>query len=814
MEKLTPDKLRLNIEPDSLEFEYLSQLEDESLAIYGQERAERALDVGLEIENPGFNVFVAGLQEAGALELTISKLEKLAARNGDRPKDICYIHNFQDPDVPLAILLEPGLGMQLKKDMAELVDNLQLHMPKSFEGETYLVRKEEVIREFNKRRTEIFEELDKKVKGKGFMLQADPTGMMVIPAKEDGSPLPPEEISKMPQEQQDDLKKRSEELHREMGAAMRQVHQLEQEVQQKLKELDRQVARQTAQMLIEPLKEKYSSYSRLQVYFDNVLEDVVIHFQDFLPSKNTPPPGMPFPVPGAGPNFARYDVNVLVDNSETEAKPVIFEANPSYPNLFGVIERQAQFGALFTDFTMIKAGALHKANGGYLLLKVSDLLKRPFSYEALKRALKTGKLEIEDPGEQYGLFTTKSLKPEPVRLDVKIVLMGEPYLYQLLYNFDEDFRELFKIKSHLDTRTDNNLERQREFFRLLASIRKKNNLLDIDRTGAVRFLEFAAELADSREKLTLKITDIEDLAVEANFWATKAGSSYITAKYVQQAIDERRYRSSLYQEHLQELLVKDVIKVATDGSAVGQVNGLAVYDLGDFVFGKPSRITVNVCLGKDGIVNIEREAELSGKIHTKGVMILSGYLRQMFAQDKPLSLTATICFEQSYGMVDGDSASGAELFGLLSALSDVPLRQDVACTGAVSQKGEILPVGGVSAKIEGFFDLCKARGLTTTQGVIIPKANVRDLNLKQEVIEAVRDGKFHIWSIERVEEGVEILTGKKAGIRGEDGCYPEDSLFYLVDKKLRHLSELAQKGEKDKEKEASSCSKEEADNRD
>ncbi|NPA94171.1 MAG: AAA family ATPase [Thermodesulfobacteria bacterium] len=799
MERLDADKLRLTIDADGLGFDFLSQFEEKGRVIFGQERADRALDVGLEIKGEGFNVFVAGLQEAGAMELTLSKLKKLAEDEQARPRDICYIYNFQDPDVPLAILLDPGEGMQLKRDMAELVDNLQLHMPKSFEGETYLVRKEEVIREFNTKRTQLFEELDKKVREKGFILQSDPTGMMVIPAKEDGSPLSPEEISKLTQEEQDDLKRRSEELHREMGAVMRQVHQLEQEVRQKLKELDREVARQTASMLIEPLKRKYERYPRLKAYFDSVLEDVVLHFQDFLPAKNVPPQGMPFPMPGAGPSFTRYDVNVLVDNSEAKGRPFIFEANPSYPNLFGVIERQAQFGALLTDFTMIKAGALHKANGGFLVLKVMDLLKRPFSYEALKRALKTKKLEIEDPGEQYGLFTTKSLKPEPINLDVKIVLMGEPYLYQMLYNYDEDFRELFKIKSHLDVWTDNTSERQREFLEVLVSVREKHGLMDIDKTGAARFLEFAAELADSREKLSLKITEVEDLAIEANFWAQKSGSQFISRDHVQKAIDERRYRSSLYQEHLQELLVKDVIKVATDGTAVGQINGLAVYNLGDYIFGKPSRITVNTCLGKDGIVNIEREAELSGKIHTKGVMILSGYLRQRFAQEKPLSLTATICFEQSYSMVDGDSASGAELFGLLSALSGVPLRQDIACTGAVSQKGEILPVGGVTAKIEGFFDLCKARGLTGQQGVIIPKANVRDLNLRHEIVQAVRDGKFNVWAIETVEEGVELLTGMKAGKADEEGRYPEGTLFHLVDKRLKHFSELAKREEKEEE---------------
>ncbi len=798
MEQLTPEKLRFRIDPESLDFEYISEIEPGTSSVFAQERAERALDVGLDIKAQGFNCFVAGLQEAGALELAISKLKRLVVSDRHKPKDLCYVYNFKDPDIPIAIQLEQGLGKELKRDMMELVDNLKLHMPKSFEGETYLVRKEEVIREFNKKRTEIFDELDRKVRERQFLLQADPTGMMVIPAKEDGSPLSPEEINQMSKEEQDELKKKSEELHREMGAAMRQIHQLEQEVRQKLKDLDRQVARQTAQYLIDALKRKYERYPKLRDYFDDVLEDIVLHFQDFLPQKGVPPGGIPLPFPGTTPSFTRYDVNVLVDNSGAKGRPFVFEANPNYTNLFGVIERQAQFGALFTDFTMIKPGSLHKANGGFLLIKAIDLLKKPFAYEALKRALKTKRLEIEDLGEQLGLFTTKTLKPEPIELNIKIILMGDPFLYQLLYNFDEDFRELFKIKSHLDTRTDNTDERRIEFLRAIANLREKNGLKDIHKTGVARLIEYATELSKTKEKLSLKVTDLEDLLVEADFWAQREGEKFIKDSHVQKAIDERRYRASLYQEHLQEMLVKEIIKVQTEGKRVGQINGLAVYDFGDLSFGKPSRITVNISLGKEGVVNIEREAELSGKIHTKGVMILSGYLRDRFAQDKPLSLTATICFEQSYGMVDGDSASGAELFALLSALSNCPLRQDIAVTGAVSQKGEILPIGGVTEKIEGFFDLCKAKGLTGTQGVIIPDANIRDLTLKNEVIEAVKEGKFHIWAIGRVEEGIELLTGKKAGERDEEGKYPEDSLYFLVDQRLKELSELSRKEEEHK----------------
>ncbi len=793
MKPLEPENLRPMVDPEKLGFEYISELGQGIAAFFGQARAEKALDFGLDMDRAGFNVFVAGLQEAGALELTRARLERMARKEKQPPGDICYLHNFKNPDSPVAVELERGLGQELRKGMMELVDNLRLHMPKNFEGETYLVRKEEVIRGFNKKRAELFEELDKKVREKQFILQADPTGMMVIPAKPDGSPMSPEEIMKLSQEDQDLLKKKSEELHREMGATMRQIHQFEQDVRQQLKELNREVAKQTVEGLLKPLKEKFASEEKLQEYFDLVQEDVILHFEDFRPSKEVPPPGMPVPLPGMGPSFVRYEVNVLVDNSRAGGRPVIFEANPSYPNLFGAIERKAQFGALFTDFTMIKAGALHRANGGYLLLKVADLLKKPFSYEALKRTLRTKKLEIEDPGEQLGLFTTKSLKPEPIELRVKIVLMGEPFLYQLLYSLDEDFRELFKVKAHLDVETDRTDSGTEEFLRTVASMVSGNNLKDLDKTGAARLIEYSSELADCREKLSLKVNDIEDLLLEADFWAGKAQASYIMREHVQKAIDEKKYRSGLYQEHLQEMLVKDIIKVSTSGKAVGQINGLAVYDAGDQVFGKPSRITVNISLGKDGVVNIEREAKLSGKIHTKGVMILSGYLRSKFVREKPLSLTASICFEQSYGMIDGDSASGAELFALLSAISGIPLSQEIACTGAVSQKGEVLPVGGVTAKIEGFFDLCRERGFSDNQGVIIPRTNIRDLTLKTEVIDAVKEEKFHIWAIETVDDAMELLTGMEAGRPDEKGNFPEETVYFQVERELDKLAELVRK---------------------
>ncbi|RKX60153.1 MAG: ATP-dependent protease [Thermodesulfobacteriota bacterium] len=787
---LDPEKLRLNINPESLGFQKLSQLKTEERPLVAQERAIQALTFGLRMEHPDFNIYVAGINETGLSDLARSYVEEVAKDSHPLPSDWCYVYNFRNPDKPSGVELQEGKGREFKKDMADLLDELKLQIPKIFEAETYISRKEEVIKAFNKDRKNVFQELDKKVRENGFLLQSDQSVMMVVPAKEDGTALTPEDLSKMPEEEQKELKARSEGFHKDMGDAMRRIQKSEQSVRRKLKELNQEVVGQTVNTLLEPLKKKYESIKILQDYFADVREDVVRNMDDFRP-KSEATQAMPFSFPGAGPSFTRYEVNILVDNSDTKGAPVVIESNPSYPNLFGVVERKAQFGALFTDFTMIKPGAIHRANGGYLLIKALDLLKWPFSYEALKRALRNRKIEIEDPGEQFGLFTTKALKPEPISLRIKIVLMGNPFIYQLLYNYDEDFKELFKVKAHLDVHVDRNEERLEQFMRSAKVLVERENLRDMHMSGVASLIEFSSELAGSQEKLSLKISDLADLLREADFWAKSENSELIEDKHIQKAIDEKAYRCSLYEDHLHEMLKKDILKVATTGKAVGQVNGLSIYDLGDYMFGKPSRITVNIALGKEGVVNLEREADLSGSIHTKGVMILAGYLKAHFSADRPLSLTASICFEQSYGMVDGDSASGAELFALLSALSDVPLDQGIAVTGAMSQKGEILPVGGVTRKIEGFFDICEARNLTGEQGVIIPETNVKDLMLKPKVIEAIKQGKFQIWAISRVEEGIEILTGQPAGIPGPDGSYPEDSVFAKVNDRLRKLAEEA-----------------------
>jgi lon-related putative ATP-dependent protease len=502
--------------------------------------------------------------------------------------------------------------------------------------------------------------------------------------------------------------------------------------------------------------------------------------------------------------FRKYDINILIDHSETEGAPVVIESNPSYPNLFGSIERQAYFGALFTDFTMIKPGALHKANGGYLVLKALDLLKYWISWEALKRAIKDREIKIEDLGELYGIFSTRTLKPTPIPLNVKLVLTGDPYLYQLLYIYDDRFPKMFKVKAHLDTEVDNTEDNLKQGACVMSKFCADQGLRHVSNDGVARVLEYSMEVTGDREKLTLKLADISDLLKEADYYAGVDKSKNIKSKHVQRAIDKKRFRASLYEEKVQELVKKDIFWVETDGHKVGQVNGLSILMTGDHEFGKPSRITATVSMGKGGVVDIDREAKLSGNIHTKGVMILHAYIKEKFAHNKPLSLSASLCFEQSYGMIDGDSASSTELYVLLSAISGVPIYQGIAVTGSVSQKGEVQPIGGVTRKIEGFFDICKYKGLNGKQGVMIPEKNVNNLMLRRDVVEAVEKGKFHVYPVTTVEEGIEILTGMKAGQIQEDGTYPEGTLYHKVDDKLREMAEMEKEFGKSREEEEES----------
>lgn len=784
--ELTPEDLRRTCNPDSLGFETTDELTIGPDKVIAQERAVRAILFGIGMGGLDYNIFVAGPPKTGMTYITRTLIEEIALAQKP-PSDWCYVNNFKEPDHPKVLELPSGKGKELKKDIDELINEVRNDIPEVFESEDYGQRREELLKGYNSERAETLSVLEEKVLAQGFVLNVSQVGMVIMPAK-DGQPMDEETLKGLDEESKKALREKSELLQVEMNQGVRTIKTREKELKKKLKDLDKRVALYVVGHLIEELQEKYEPHTQILKYLKEIKDDIIRNIDDF---KARPVPSGPFPIPAMEPSFARYEVNALIDHTDSKGAPVVFEANPTYANLFGSIEKKAQFGALFTDFTMIRSGSLHRANGGFLILKVLDLLRGYFSWEGLKRALKTGQIMVEDLGEQLGIIGTKSLKPEPIPLQVKILLIGEPAIYHLLYEYDPDFPKMFKVKAQLDDQMDREEVPLKEYIQYIARCCKEKNVLPMHKSGAARLIEYSSELVGRNFKLSLKLSEINDLIQEAGYWAVQAQDRLIMGHHVEKAVEEKIFRSNLYEEKLQEMIALGDIKIKTTGAQVGQVNGLSVYPLGDYTFGRPTRITANVSLGKEGVVDIDRESKLSGNIHTKGVMILSGYLKGNYVLDKPLSLSATITFEQSYGMVDGDSASGAELLAILSALTQVPLSQEIAITGSLSQKGEIQPIGGVNEKIEGFFEVCQARGLTGKQGVIIPEANVKDLMLKTRVVEAVRSGSFHIYPIANIEQGLEILTGKKAGKKKKDGSYPKNSLNFLIDAQLKRLNEIA-----------------------
>jgi len=792
---LDPGQLRKRCDPDSLGFENSAELASAPVRVLAQERAVKALTFGMGLGGLDFNVYVAGPSKTGLTYITRTLVEEEAKKKGV-PRDWCYVYNFHGPDQPQALSLPAGKGKELKKDIEELIRDIRNDIPEVFESDDFSKKKEEFLRNFNQERSLLLAALEETVLAEGFLLNVSQVGMVIMPAKE-GQPLDEETLKSLDEEQKKGLRVKSEHLQVEMNNVVRKIRALEKDLRKQLKDLDQQIALYAVGHRIEDLQEKYQGHSEVLKYLQEIKEDVIKNIDDF---KSKPGTAGPFPTPLMEPSFARYEVNVLVDHSETQGAPVVYETNPTYLNLFGSIEKKAQFGALFTDFTMIRPGALHRANGGYLIIKVLDLLRSYFSWEALKRSLKNKHILIEDLGEQLGLSATKSLKPEPIPLGIKIILIGDPTLYHLLYTWDQDFPKIFKIKAQLDDEMDRQEVQLGDYAAYMAQCCQERRLRPMHKTGAARLIEYSSELTGRNFKLSLRMAEINDLLQEADCWAGQAESPVIRGEDVEKAIAEKIFRSNLYEEKIQEAMALGDLKIETAGFKTGQVNGLSVYNLGDYSFGRPSRITANISLGKEGVVNIERESKLSGNLHTKGVMILSGYLKEKYARDQPLSLSASLAFEQSYGMVDGDSASGAELLALLSALVQTPLFQGIAVTGSVSQKGEMQPIGGVNQKIEGFFEVCKIRGLTGQQGVVIPEANIKDLMLKKEVIEAVEKGRFQVYAITEIEEGLEILTGKKAGRRKKDGSYPQNSLNARIETRLSQMNAvLREAGSKEKE---------------
>lgn len=755
--------------------------------IIGQERALRALRFGLEIRERGFNVYAAGAQGTGRMSAVRSFLDQLAKAKS-RANDWVYVHNFENQYEPNAISLPAGRGTEFRDDMKRFIEEVRQALPRAFQSEAYTERRDKTLQSLQDRRTDLIARINQRAQEAGFVIQMSPIGLLTIPVI-DGRPTPEEEVITLPEDVRAEIQRRRDALNTELRNTLRQVQDLERQGMEAVKGLNHDIALYAIGNLVAELKEKYADVPEIPEYIDAVQNDILENLQTFL--------GMP-EQPGIPPQFQafirelpfrKYEVNVVVDNAEAKGAPVIVEENPTFQNLLGKIEREVQFGIFTTDFTMIRPGSLHKANGGYLVLNVEDLLRAPFSWDGLKTALKTGKIVIEEPGERMGFITAKTIKPEAIPLDIKVALIGTPMLYHLLYQYDPDFKELFKVKADFDTVMERNDENAGKYADFMCNLVREENLRHLDREAIARVIEHGSRLAADKKKLSTHFAAIADLIREANFYAASDGSDLIQKQHIMKAIEEKVYRSNLIQKKIEEAIEREIFLIDTEGEKVGQVNGLSVIGLGDFAFGRPSKVTASVGVGREGIVDIEREAALGGPIHTKGVLIINGYLNNKYAHDKPLSLSARLVFEQSYEGIEGDSASSTELYALLSALSGLPIKQYLAVTGSVNQKGEVQAIGGVNEKLEGFYEVCKAKGLNGNQGVLIPASNVQNLMLKEEIVEAAKAGKFRIYPVRTIDEGIEILTGVPAGTRREDGTYEEGTVNYLVDRRLREMAE-------------------------
>ncbi len=797
--KLQAKALRWTCDPDQFDFETTSDLPD-LLDAVGQERALRSIEFGLGLRETGFNLYISGQTGTGRTS-TIRNLLRQRAKDEPTPDDWVYVYNFKDADNPLSLSLPAGRGSELAADMKELVESFKTDIPKALESKEYEALRAEILEEYQNNNNELFQLLEKESEDKGFVLQRTVSGLVIVPQKE-GNNFTQDEYEALSDEERELLEETGKALTERLNDVLRQVRDNEKATKEALAKADRDLGLSCLGHRLDPLREKYVGLEKVLEYLETVQEDILKNLEDFKPQPVQPQiPGLK--LPRQEPSFERYDVNLLVDHKETQGAPIVFESNPTYNNLFGRIEHVMQYGGVaVTDFTMIKAGALHRANGGYLVIDAREVLINPFVWDSLKRCIRTAEIRIEDVLEQYRFMTMVSLKPEPVPLSAKIILVGTPWIYYLLYYQDPDYRKFFKVKAEFDSRVARTPEIMRDYALFVATLCREQNLLPFDRSAVACLLEYTARMVDDQYKLSSRFMEIADFVREASFWAQRDGNQVVSCSDVSRAADEQLYRANRIEERMQELFDDGTIMVDTDGDVVGQINGLSVISLGDHTFGRPSRITARTWLGQGGMVNIEREVKLSGPIHDKGVMILTGYLGGVFAQRFPLALSASICFEQNYEGVEGDSASSTELYALLSALSGIPIRQGIAVTGSVNQRGMIQPIGGVNHKIEGFFAVCKAKGLTGEQGVLIPKVNERHLMLKEEVLEAVRAGQFHVWSVETVAQGIEILTGSAAGERNKSGRFPKGTLFYQVELALKRMHDLMHEDEADEKDKA------------
>ncbi len=796
IKELDYNKLKNSCNPSDFDFKSTEELSPWE-GIIGQERAVKAFDFGLAVKMKGYNIYMSGSSGTGKTTYARVNTEKLAATE-PVPKDWCYVHNFDKPKEPIALRFEPGVGKQFKDDMEELMTNIKKELLKVFASEDYEEEKDEIMSGFEDHQDELIEQISNAAAEYDFQLKHSKTGVYFLPIV-NGVPVDEESYESLTTEEVNAIEKKSELMQDKVGSFMRELHDMEKECETKLDELERRVGDSAIGHYIEDITDKYKDYERVTAYINAVKDDILDNLDYFMEEEEEKQDVLSALLPLLGKKqdediFHRYGVNLMVDHSDSKGAPVVVTFNPTYTNLMGETEYDSEFGSLTTDFMKIKPGLFHQANGGYLIVQAQDICTIPHAWESLRRVIKTKEINLDSIREMLSTITAPSLKPEPIPAQLKVIMVGSDYYYELLSEGDEEFDKFFKIRADFDdemNRTDENIAKIAGFIK---SFVQREKTLEFDVSAVCAIIEYSSRAAARQDKLSTHFNYLSEILGEAYTWAKLEGASIITAEHIHKTIREKEDRLKLYEEKLNEMLDEDVIMIDTDGAKIGQINGLAVLDMGSYAFGTPSRITATTYVGKSGIVNIEKEARMSGHTHDKGVQIITGFLGQTYAQRFPMALSCRVCFEQNYNGIDGDSASSTELYCIISSLSELPIRQDLAVTGSVNQKGEIQAIGGVTQKIEGFFDLCKKRGLTGKQGVLIPNSNVKDLVLKDEVIQAVREGVFHIYPIAHIDEGIELLMGYPAGDKDGNGEFPADSVHGRVYEKLKNFAKLS-KGE-------------------
>ncbi|MEN8206611.1 MAG: ATP-binding protein [Pseudomonadota bacterium] len=791
IKRLEPDLLYQRCDPEQFDFSTTEELEDLAEVI-GQPRAVDAVRFGIGIQHKGYNLFALGPTGTGKHAL-VQRYAIEHAETGPLPPDWCYVNNFQQPHEPRKLRMPPGRGIELERSMEQLVEDLYDVIPTVFESDEYRTRSQAIEEELSEQKEQALQKIKSDAENRKIGLIRTPTGFTLAPMHK-GEVLNPEEFEKLPKGERKRIEEDVEKLQEQLRKMLQEVPAWQKNVRDRISELNREIAASAISHLIDALRKTYQELPEVIKYLDEVETDIIENFRRFLHHEDEKHGmqvlGIELPQGDAGMQVdQRYRINALITHEAHDGAPVIYEDYPSYNNLIGRVEHRAEFGALITDFTMIRPGALHRANGGYLILDARKVLMQPFAWEGLKRALQGEEIRIESLAQLMSLVSTVSLEPEPIPLDVKVILLGEPYIYYLLSMLDPEFNELFKVAVDFDYRMERNPETEQLYARLIGTLVRKEALCHFDRTAVARVIEYSARQLEDGEKLLTHTRSLIDMLREAGYWAAQHKHGTVTQDDVQHAIDARIYRADRIREHMQEEIRRGTLLIDTEGEKTGQINGLSVIDLGNFMFGRPSRITARVRMGDSKVMDIEREVELGGPIHSKGVFILSAFLGARYLPDRPLAFSASLVFEQSYGEVEGDSASSAELYALLSALADTPIRQSLAVTGSVNQQGEIQPIGGVNEKIEGFFDICNVRGLTGNQGVIIPATNVKHLMLRADVRKSVKAGKFTIHAIDTVDDGIELLTGIPAGQRDDQGLFPDDSINRRVEDTLARYSE-------------------------